>query len=155
MTNMRIFIYLTYQIIKLGKLFLRDVEVNVEIIVCVNVVEQKLFSLNMVQFVVGNWNQLLAAPIRYSIWFGSNCFIFHGSIFILLFCRYCYRQYHVDGKGRNGGSKRKGVPMTCTLQNGYNVTAQDLQDNLFPLRPALVPAKSITCHIKKYVLIYL
>ena len=54
MTNMRIFIYLTYQIIKLGKLFLRDVEVNVEIIVCVNVVEQKLFSLNMVQFVVGN-----------------------------------------------------------------------------------------------------
>ena len=40
--------------------------------------------------------------------------------------------------------------MTCTLQNGYNVTAQDLQDNLFPLRPALVPAKNITCHIKKY-----
>ena len=65
-------------------------------------------------------------------------------------CRYCYRQYHVDGKGRNGGSKHKGVPMTCTLQNGYNVTAQDLQDNLFPLRPALVPAKNIICHIKKY-----
>ena len=103
MTNMRIFIYLTYHIIKLGKLFLRDVEVNVEIIVCVNVVEQKLFLLNMVQFVVGNWNQLFAATIRYSIWFGSNCFIFHGSIFILLYLQVLLQTISCWWKGKKWG----------------------------------------------------
>ena len=46
MTNIEIFI--------INVLYFRDVEVNVEIaVLCVNVVVQQLFSLNMVQFVAG------------------------------------------------------------------------------------------------------
>ena len=41
--------------------------------------------------------------------------------------------------------------MNCNLQNGYNITAQDANDNLYPLRPSLVPAKSVTCLIGGYV----
>ena len=63
---------------------LRDVGVNVEIIVCVNVVEQKLFLLNMVQFVVGNWYLLLLTSLKTTILFGSKCFSFHVfDVFIL------------------------------------------------------------------------
>ena len=48
-----------------------------------------------------------------------------------------------------------GVAMNCTLQNDHNITQQDAEDNLFPLRPSLVPANSITCNIKRYILIYI
>ena len=42
-----------------------------------------------------------------------------------------------------------GVAMNCTLQNDHNITQQDAEDNLFPLRPSLVPANKITCQIKR------
>ena len=43
------------------------------------------------------------------------------------------------------------IQANCTLQKDYNITEQDVNDNLFPLRPALVPVKNITCIIEGYV----
>ena len=130
--------------------FFRDVEVNVGVCVCVNVVEQKLFSLNMVKYVAGIC-QISDIPNS------CNNIIFQFfKIDFSIFSRYCYKQYHLDAKGRRQRRAKKiGVAVNCTLQDSYNITKQDLEDNLFPLRPSLVPANSITCNIKRYILIYI
>ena len=68
-------------------------------------------------------------------------------------CRYCYKQYWPNGKRRNRVNrevKKFGVAVNCTLNPDHNITKQDAEDNLFPLRPSLVPAEAITCQIKRY-----
>jgi len=91
---------------------------------------------------------------RTSSWFSRrkcNCcgtstfFVEYGTV-----CRrYCLKEYNFAKKQGKQGRKID-LAMNCNLQNGYNITAQDANDNLYPLRPSLVPAKSVTCLIGGY-----
>ena len=117
--------------------------------------EQKLFSLNLVQFVAGNHFWKMKILHTYLDIFQKNSLTnYLGCNNLTICCRYCYKQYWPNGNRRNRVNrevkKKLGVATNCTLNPDYNVEEQDANDNLYPLRPALVPANQITCQIKRY-----
>ena len=65
--------------------------------------------------------------------------------------RYCFKRYRVQNPDDKNKTKIA-IPANCTLQKDYDITEQDANDNLFPLRPSLVPVTNITCIIEEYVL---